>query len=51
MKASFGHGQSSDQKLVPELQPLVTRINAADTAMLITIEPSHPNQFEKNTNT
>ena len=27
------------QKLVPELQPLISRINSADSAMLMTMEP------------
>jgi hypothetical protein len=39
------------QKLVPELQLLTRKINIADTAMLITIEPKQPNRFEKKKNT
>jgi hypothetical protein len=40
-----------DQKLVPELQPLIRRISSADRTMLMAIEPRHPNRLEKKTNT
>jgi hypothetical protein len=43
--------EAIDQKLVPELQLLTSRINNAEIAMLITIEPRHPNRFEKKKNT
>jgi len=39
------------QKLVPALHPLMRRINSTESAMLMTIEPRHPNRLEKKKNT
>jgi hypothetical protein len=39
------------QKLVPGLQPLISRINNADSATLITMDPRQPNWLAKKKNT
>jgi hypothetical protein len=43
--------RNPDQKLDPDVQPLIRRIRSAERTMLITSEPRHPRRFEKKTNT